>query len=152
MTREQYDNISARLPHRRLKKEDVYKISYEFPKSPKKEDIIEWLIDSCFIENYIIKLSDWNETNIDDIIQDVYLDLLELPQEKYDLLTYQGYGAIKAYVSGMIYRQIKSGSSPIYYRYKGYKKHEVNVSPESWSVYEQTNKITKNDNYETEDN
>lgn len=141
MTREQYDRISSRLPHKRYTRAEVVKSEYAFPKSTSKEDIIQWLIDSCFIENYILQLTDYNDTRVDDYIQEIYLCLLELPQERWDDLTFQGFGCIKSYVSGMIYRQLKSKNSPIYYKYKRTKEKEVNISSKMWDNYDKTNKI-----------
>ena len=124
-----------------MTEKEVKEIQYSLPKSPDKKDIIEWLIKSHFVENYIIKLCSNNDVDIvDDVIQEIYLMLCEIPQERWDEITYQGYGAIKAYTSGLICRQVVSNTSIIYNKFKKCKKIEYKVSPDVWKIYDKTNK------------
>lgn len=139
MTRDQYDERSFRLPHARMSQEEVYRLAYTFPKSGQRDDIIQWLIESCFIENYIIKLAPYSENNIDDKIQDIYLLILEIPQSKWDDLVRQGFSAIKAYLSGLIHRQIRSISSSTYATYDLYSKRQARQSAYFWSRLDETN-------------
>lgn len=150
MFRTIYDEKTQRLPHKHIGAEEATRLAYTYPKSTKREDIIDWLIDTCFIENYAIKISSNEERDLDDIIQDIYLDILSIPQEKWDMITFQGFAAIRAYLSGMIHRQIRSTTSPTYYRYKKPKLTEKNLSSTTWNVYEETNKMPEYGNCEEE--
>lgn len=145
MFRNIYDEKTERLPHRHTTADEVIELIYTYPKSTKREDIIDWLINTCFIENYAIKLSSNDNKYLDDIIQDIYVDILSISQEKWDTITYQGFAAIRAYISGMIHRQIKSVTSPTYYKYKKRKLVERNISSTAWNVYEETNKMPDNE-------
>jgi len=76
----------------------------------------------------------------DDITQDIWLIILELPQEKWSKLYNQGSSLhIIQYVSGLIYRQINSTTSSIYMKYKGYKDHYINITDTMWDIYDKTN-------------
>lgn len=120
-----YKEITARLPLKRRSQQEVVDTIYSFPASTSRDDIINWLIESQFVERFVIKLVADDDTSVDDVIQDIYLTLLELTQEDWDRLSSQGYSVIKAYVSGMIVRQIKSSSSPTYYKYRRYNQNKV---------------------------
>lgn len=123
MNKEVYDSITARLPLRKLDHMGCVEELYTYPKSFKRDDIIEWLIHTQFVDYYIIKLIGNDDTSVDDVIQDIYLDILEMKQEDWDRLTRQGFAAIRAYISGMIYRQICSSTSPTYYKYRRYNQN-----------------------------
>lgn len=107
-------------------------------KSGKKEDIIDYIIYTELIPNYVRKLEYWNNNDIDDMIQDIYLYLLEMPQDKWDKLYEQGKTAVMAYVSGVVYRSIHSANSPIYKKYKKKLKYEVKISEQAWNVFDET--------------
>lgn len=127
MNSEVYESITARLPLRKLTKQECDRELYTYPKSTKRDDIITWLIHTQFVDNYIIKLIGNDDTSVDDVIQDIYLDILEMKQEDWDRLTRQGYAAIRAYVSGMIHRQICSSTSPTYYKYRRYNQNRSSI-------------------------
>ena len=110
------------------------------PKSGNREDIINWLLFTDFIPNYVSKLErDTYQNDLDDIIQEVWLSICQIPQEKWDYLYDQGWTAIKAFTSGLIYRQIHSQNSPVYTKYKKRRKFEAKLSNECWQIYEETN-------------
>lgn len=127
MNKEVYDSITARLPLRKLDHMGCVEELYTYPKSTKRDDIIEWLIHTQFIDYYIIKLIGNDDTSVDDVIQDIYLDILEMKQEDWDKLTRQGFAAIRAYISGMIYRQVRSSTSPTYYKYRRYNQNRSSI-------------------------
>ena len=79
------------------------------------------------MDYYTIQLIGDDDTSVDDVIQDIYLELLEKSQEDWDKLTCQGYAAVRAYISGMIYRQIVSTNSPSYYKYRRYNQHKLSM-------------------------
>lgn len=121
-----YKQVTERLP---LPKQGLGRrqLKLIYPKSKSRDDIIQWIIDTQFVEHYIIQLVEDNDYSVDDVIQDVYLSLLEKTQEDWDKLTCQGYTAIRAYISGMIYRQIKSANSPSYYQYRRYNSNRTSI-------------------------
>lgn len=127
MYKETYNEITSRLPLRQLDDEGVRKSQYTYPKSTKRDDIIDWIIKTQFIDYYVIKLIGNEDTSVDDVIQDIYLSVCELTQEEWDKLTRQGYASIRAYISGMIYRQICSATSPSFYKYRRYNQNRCSI-------------------------
>lgn len=96
-----------------------------------REEILQYIYDLQFVPNYIKKLansSDWEI--IDDEIQDIWLQLCEVKEEKWAKLLDQGtkndsFKAVRGFVSGLIYRNIKSLNSRLYYRLKKHKEKEL---------------------------
>ena len=127
MNKEVYNSITSRLPLKRRTHLETKQAKFNYPKSSKRDDIIDWIIQTQFVDYYTIQLIGNDDTSVDDVIQDIYLDLLEKSQEDWDKLTCQGYAAVRAYISGMIYRQIVSTNSPSYYKYRRYNKNKLSM-------------------------
>lgn len=110
-------------------------------KDGKRDTILKWIYDIHVVEWYITYLmrapADWGD--MPDIIQDIYLYLAEIPQEKWDDLYSQGYPAITAYVTGMIHRQLISLSSKTFKKYKDWHNKEIIQDDLFWQQYEENN-------------
>ena len=142
MNKDLYYSVSERIPRPTMTSKECVEIDYSLPKSTDKNDIMEWLVYTRFVENYTIKLCSETDIDIvDDVIQEIYCALCEKSQTDWDKITYQGFGAIKAYVSGVIYRMVKSGTSPIYSKYKKRKNKERRLSPRVWNIFQTTNTL-----------
>lgn len=127
MNKETYKRITSRLPLPPRTHIDANQSKFIYPKSPKKEDIIDWIIKTQFVDYYVINLIGEDDTSVDDVIQDIYLDLLEKSQEDWDRLTCQGYAVVRAYIAGVVYRQIRSSNSPSYYKYRRYNQNRTPI-------------------------
>ena len=127
MNKEVYNSITSRLPLKKRTHLETQQAKFNYPKSSKRDDIIDWIIQTQFVDYYTIQLIGDDDTSVDDVIQDIYLELLEKSQEDWDKLTCQGYAAVRAYISGMIYRQIVSTNSPSYYKYRRYNQHKLSM-------------------------
>lgn len=83
------------------------------------------------MQGYCRKLansSDW--PIIDDLVQEIFLQLCEVPEEKWADLQKQGtkndnMKAVRGYVSGLIYRNVKSANSKVYNRLKKHQTREI---------------------------
>lgn len=137
MNNEVYESITSRLPLKKFTKQQVNQELYVYPKSTKRDDIIDWLTKTQFVDCYTIKLIGNDDTSVDDVIQDIYLDILEMSQEDWDKLTRQGYGAIRAYISGMIHRQVCSSTSPTYYKYRRYNQNRSSIEDYKFNDYDE---------------
>lgn len=152
MKKELYEANTARLPLRQLGRLQIEKEEFIYPRSKDKKDIIDWFVFNQFIDNYVRKLAyDIDVDIVDDMIQDIYVDLCSWPQSKFDRLTDQGYGALRAYMSGVISRQVHSASSTIYHRYKKHQEKEIRLSDENWKAYEEYNYLPNSSNWEGSD-
>lgn len=129
----------------------LYNISHMKPKSNSREDILQYLWDIGLVNNYIKKLEyeTIDEETLQDIIQEIWLMICELPEEKItSLYKNQGKTGLTAYMSGVIYRQIHSKTSPIYKKYKAQFKQMVHISSLSWDVFDETGVMMPSiDNY-----
>ena len=151
MTRSQYDAISARFPHPHDSFDRRLKYKFTFPKSDNRDEILQYIIDSHFVEGYVLNLVDYNDEDVDDKIQEIYLALSEVPQSRWTDLCNQGYSTIKAFVSGLIYRQIHSGTSTTYFKYGRYHKRFPRLSDKAWKTYSNTNSSIQINNLNSSD-
>lgn len=94
-----------------------------------RDETINYLIDLQFVEKYTTKLIGHVD---EDIIQDLWVQILEISDGKWELLWAQGDSAPIAFVSGLIYRNVKSYTSPVYYKYKKYKNFENTKTDQEW--------------------
>lgn len=96
-----------------------------------RDEILQYIYDLQFVPNYVRKLAnseDWSILN--DEIQDIWLQLCEVKDEKWQTLLAQGtktdsFKAVRGYVSGLVYRNVKSKNSKVYYHLKKHSEREM---------------------------
>lgn len=87
--------------------------------APTREYIINELLESQFIPNYIKKIADPSDIEfLEDAENDVWLIVLSIPEEKLKGIYNGNLNNLRRFVSGIIHRQIKSTSSSYYRTYK----------------------------------
>lgn len=95
-----------------------------------RNKLIQTIYDLGLVQNYAKKISYKADLqDYDDIQQELFLILLEVKDETWEKLLREGKEndplfSVRAYVSGLIYRQIRSKNSKIYSKFKKYKEHE----------------------------
>ena len=107
-----------------------------------RDEVLEYIYNLQFIQNYTRKLAncdDW--ILIDDIVQDIFLQLCEVPEEKWQTLLSQGtkndsFKAVRGYVSGLVYRNVKSKNSKVYYHLKKHSEREIPMG-DTYAKYEE---------------
>ena len=75
------------------------------------------------------------EDGVEDRIQELFLMICEIPEEKWKGLYAQGQYAISAYVTGIIHQQIISVNSAIYKKYTKYEAIETIQDELFWEKY-----------------
>ena len=111
-------------------------------KDGKRETIVQWLYDIHVVEWYATYITHQRlEDNEDlrDKVQEIYLIICEITQEKWDELYAQGYYCISAYVTGIVHQQLISDSSSCYRKYNLYEDKNKIMSEEFWKNYEEEN-------------
>lgn len=105
-------------------------------KSSKRDVVLQWIYDIHIVEWYsTFLLKKGIDDDLADKIQEIYLMLCEIPQEKWDELYEQGKFAISAYVTGVIHQQLYSTTSTIYYKYGIHNTTEVTMDDLFWEKY-----------------
>ena len=127
MNKAVYNEVTSRLPLKERDFLETKQAMFVYPHSTSRDDIVQWIIGSQFVDYYVIKLIGNDDTSVDDVIQDIYLSICEMTQEDWDRLSKQGFGAVRAYVAGMVYRQVHSCTSPSYYKYRRYNQNRVSL-------------------------
>lgn len=108
-----------------------------------RDELLQYIIDLQFVENYTKKLAYSNDFPIiDDEIQEIYLQLCEVRDEKWQELLAQGtkgdaFKAVRGFISGLIYRNVRSMNSKLYYRLKRHGEREILADSEQWRALEE---------------
>lgn len=105
--------------------------------SYEKDVVIKWIYDTHLVEwytTYLMKKS-IEEDGVEDRIQELFLMICEIPEEKWKGLYAQGQYAISAYVTGIIHQQIISVNSAIYKKYTKYEATQVTQDELFWEKY-----------------
>ena len=90
------------------------------------------------VENYTKKLCNSQDFNqFDDTVQEVWLQLCEVPLNKWDDLLQQGtekdrLKAVRGYISGVLHRSIRSNSSRLYNKLKKHQRYEYMEDENTW--------------------
>ena len=140
------DNINSET-HFSFRVKDVtreyYKKLWTPPENNDADTILNWLYNRGLVQNYIRKLEyeTIDEDTIQDIIQEVWLFLIEKKDKLKELYDTQGITGLTAYVSGIIARQVHSNTSTIYNKYKRDYKRFIHVSEQTWLDFDNTGKM-----------
>ena len=123
-------------------KKNIYYNGYvktgEIPlKDSKIETIVQWLYDTHLVEWYVTYLlkKRLEDEDVEDKIQDIYLYVMETPQEKWDDLFEQGQFSVSGYVTGIIHQQLITDNSKIYRKYNKHHQLETRMDDVWWETY-----------------
>lgn len=123
------------------KKNRFYKGTVKTAEIPLKDGnvntIIQWMVDTHLVEWYVTYLlkKTMDDEDVEDKIQDIYVMILETPQEKWDNLFEQGQFSVSGYITGIIHQQIKSANSKIYRDYNRYHERNKRMDDDFWKIY-----------------
>lgn len=103
-----------------------------------RDDVLNWIYDIHIVEwysTYLLKKG--IDDDLADKIQEIYLMLCEVPQEKWDKLFQQGKFAISSYVTGVVHQQLWSTTSKIYTKYGRYNATQITQDEIFWDIYDE---------------
>ena len=112
-----------------------------------KEKILNELVKSCFIEWYTLQLMSktsgfivQTDEEYQEYIQEIWLQICEIQEDK--LIDLYNENKLKAYVSGLIHRNVKSNTSPAYTHIRKQNNKYIRKSDDDWEKYSDTNDIS----------
>ena len=112
-----------------------------------REKILDELVKSCFIEWYTLQLMSktsgfimQNDEEYQEYIQEIWLQICEIQEDK--LIDLYTENKLKAYVSGLIHRNVKSNTSPAYTHIRKQNNKYIRKSDDDWEKYSDTNDIS----------
>ena len=119
----------------------------ELLKYMNKEKILNELVNSCFIEWYTLQLMSktsgfilQTDEEYQEYIQEIWLQICEIQEDK--LIDLYNDNKLKAYVSGLIHRNVKSNTSPAYTHIRKQNNKYIRKSDDDWEKYSDTNDIS----------
>ena len=112
-----------------------------------REKILDELVKSGFIEWYTLQLMSktsgfimQNDEEYQEYIQEIWLQICEIQEDK--LIELYTENKLKAYVSGLIHRNVKSNTSPAYTHIRKQNNKYIRKSDDDWEKYSDTNDIS----------
>ena len=107
---------------------------FETPDNPiTKDRIMKWMADTKYIEGFIHKrIHPLDKDYIDDYIQEVWLQILELDEEKIVEIYKSGKGRFTNYIKALIMNNIRSTCSNLYKHIRQPRVNEVYLTDEQW--------------------
>lgn len=105
-----------------------------FPEVYNREEIIEYLINTNLVEWYTCKLfkKPITDDKVKDYVQEIWLQILQIPDEKLESLWYQGYPAVTGFVSKIIQNNVISVTSPAYRHICKANEKLIHVDSDVW--------------------
>ena len=112
-----------------------------------REKILDELVNSGFIEWYTLQLMSktsgfivQTDEEYQEYIQEIWLQICEIQEDK--LIDLYNENKLKAYVSGLIHRNVKSNTSPAYTHIRKQNNKYIRKSDDDWEKYSDTNDIS----------
>ena len=112
-----------------------------------REKILNELVNSGFIEWYTLQLMSktsgfivQTDEEYQEYIQEIWLQICEIQEDK--LIDLYKENKLKAYVSGLIHRNVKSNTSPAYTHIRKQNNKYIRKSDDDWEKYSDTNDIS----------
>lgn len=118
-----------------------------------RDKILDELVKSGFIEWYTLQLMSktsgfivQTDEEYQEYIQEIWLQICEIQEDK--LIDLYNENKLKAYISGLIHRNVKSNTSPAYTHIRKQNNKYIRKSDDDWEKYSDTNDISylNNDN------
>lgn len=99
-----------------------------------RDETIQYIYDLGLVEGYLGKLIyQSDKEDYDDFLQEIWVQVCEIPEEKWEKLWAQGTKndgakAVRGYISGLIHRNVRSKNSRLYYKIKKHYEKEIPFS------------------------
>lgn len=106
-----------------------------------RDEVLNYLLSTNLVDNYIKKIAFSNDyEQIEDITQEIWLQICEVSEEKWEQLLNQGtekdkFTKCRAFTSGLIHRNIRSTNSKVWYKLKKHTEREILKDSEIWNGY-----------------
>lgn len=108
-------------------------------KSANRDDVLDFIIRTDLVNWYTTFLLKEPITSdfVQDYIQEIWVQLSEISQEKWQDLYDQGKAAITAFVAGIIHNNCISVKSRAYYHIKKPTINEVHFTSDQWLAFDE---------------
>lgn len=108
---------------------------FETPDNPiTKDRIMEWMAGTKYVDGFIRKkIHSLDKEYVDDYIQEVWVQILQLPEEKIVEIYKSGKGRFTNYIKALIMNNIRSSCSYLYKHIRQPRVNEVYLTDEQWT-------------------
>lgn len=121
------------------KQKKEYKLFTNPPEPLTWHSLMQWLSDTGWVEGRIGKMiSPLDREYFEDYVQEVWVQILEVPQEKMMDLWYRGKGKFVNYIKSIILNNIYSKSSHLYVNVRRGRAMEKFLTDEQWQRLDDT--------------
>lgn len=123
------------MPNKSKTKRQYYKLFTNPPDNPTYYQLMDWLADTGWIEGRVRKIiSSLDLEYLDDYIQEVWIQILEVPIPKMMDIWKKGKGKFCNYIKSIIVNNVISTQSNLYKNIRRDRKNEVYLDSIGWST------------------
>lgn len=103
------------------------------------QSLMQWLSDTGWVEGFIGKrISPLDRAYFDDYVQECWIQILEVPQDKILEIWFRGKGKFINYIKSIIINNIRSSSSHVFNNIRRWRQIERTMTDEQWGALENT--------------
>ena len=100
-----------------------------------RQRLVDWMSKTGYVEGYIHKkISPMDKMYVEDYIQECWIQILEVPDDKMVEIYRKGKGKFTNYIKTLINNNIRSRVSHLYKNIRADKKNELYLDDAEWSV------------------
>lgn len=116
-----------------------YKLFTNPPEPVTRESLMKWLSDSGWVEGRIGRvISPLDRPYFEDYVQEVWVQILSVPEDKIMDIWYRGKGKFVNYIKAIIVNNVRSTSSNLYNHIRKGGTIERLLTDEQWNALEST--------------
>lgn len=125
--------------HHKPKQKKEYKLLTNPPEPVTRQSLMQWLSDSGWVEGFIgKKISPLDRVYFEDYVQECWLQILLVPEDKILDIWYRSKGRFINYIKSIVVHNIYSYSSHLYKNIRAAGKVEKFLTDEQWQRLEDT--------------
>lgn len=129
----------TKKPSKPKSQKKEYKLFTNPPEPVTRQSLMKWLSDSGWVEGRIGKvISPLDRPYFEDYVQEVWVQILSVPEDKIMDIWYRGKGKFVNYIKSIIINNVRSTSSHLYSNIRKGRSIERLLTDEQWNALENT--------------
>lgn len=137
-----YARLKAQKPKKKSKPKSPKRLPKLLTNPPEPltwQSLMQWLSDTGWVEGFIgKKISPLDRMYFEDYVQECWIQILSVPQDKMMGIWYKGKGKMINYIKSLIINNIRSSSSILYKNIRQCHQIERTLDDEQWRQLDNT--------------
>lgn len=121
----------------------VYLLMTNPPEPVTRDGLMKWLSDTGWVEGFLgKKISPLDRPYYEEYLQEVWVQILEVPEDKIVDIWHRGKGKFVNYIKSIIMNNIYSSSSHLFQNVRKFRKDERELTDYQWNLLDEDGKST----------